>query len=144
MERMTLLTVLRQRVARCASVFLLAAAFMLAAGGDVLGQHACPHHDVPAGSDHDSAAAALDSGHDHHDGVADAAAHTAPDDDHAPCNCIGDCHGSAASPLPSSDYARVAAAVQTSYVTHSNSADGFVVRLLPHVLPFANGPPAHG
>jgi hypothetical protein len=129
MKESPLLTRLRRPAARQAGVLLLALSFLLVASGEVLGAHHCAHHQGEHAASGAHADAPPDGGHDGHQGAHPPAQSVPHDHDPAPCTCIGTCHGSAATPLPAA---------------HLPQGESRAVRLLPHVLPFANGPPTVG
>lgn len=125
------------------TALLAALVFLVALAGEVWGAHGCRHHGVvPAGSFEDAAALAGLHEHDH---AQEAEAAPVDDSAHAgPCLCVGACHGSAASPLPS-----VGPAVDRVDVGSTGSVvlpDGATPArlLLPYLLPYGNGPPRVG
>jgi hypothetical protein len=144
MKESPLLTRLRRPAARQAGVLLLALSFLLVASGEVLGAHHCAHHQGEHAASGAHADAPPDGGHDGHQGAHPPAQSVPHDHDPAPCTCIGTCHGSAATPLPPSVQLSVAPAAGAVGAAHLPQGESRAVRLLPHVLPFANGPPTVG
>lgn len=132
MRSATLLSVLRRPVSRVSGLVVIAAAFLLIGSGRLLGQHACPHHD--GGAAHEGAAA---HGPEH------AAAHEGPDDGvPSPCTCIGTCHGAAATPLLPPGSLLTGAHHEFRRVPAAPTAAVGAARLVPWLLPPANGPPS--
>ena len=120
--------VLRGTVA--AGQILLFVALQLADGS---GLHGCPEHDAvgvgivaPAATAHHAAA--------HHSEPADAHDHAAG------CTCLGSCHGSAITGVPSVAPAFAPALTRAFAVSAPQPVTLF--RVAPRLLPFQIGPPA--
>ncbi|HSH45619.1 MAG TPA: hypothetical protein VK966_07170 [Longimicrobiales bacterium] len=137
---------LRAGAVRRTGLGVLALSFTLVGSGDVTGQHHCAHHSsmaAPAVADGGQASGHVPSdAHGRH--AADTGGHQEGGHDAGPCTCIGTCHGSAATPLPPP------AALSPLHIAGALHLGGLVpvgspaVQRLPYVLPFPNGPPAHG
>lgn len=139
MKAKPLLTRLRASGCRRASTGLLAFAFLLIASGQALGRYHCPHHDgaVAASADGHSSEAGE---HGDHAGPTSAPDTHHPGDESSPCRCIGTCHGSAAAPLPGA-VVWLASSGPVRSVESERPHRSRLVALVPHVLPFPNGPP---
>lgn len=118
--------VLRGTVA--AGQILLFVALQLADGS---GRHGCPEHDAvgvvaPSAAAHQAPA--------HHSEPADSHDHAGG------CTCLGSCHGSAITGVPS--VAPAFAPALTSAIAHRAQQPATLIRVAPRLLPFQIGPPA--
>jgi len=133
------------------TAFLAAALLLFSWTGDVLGQHACPHHSAVPG------AAAHASGRDHGGGPAGHGAHHAPaaaDHDHDSgslpggqhdaCTCLGACPSAVATALPADSEAGLRVAPDWVRAAPGDDHASVLPRLLPFVLPYGQAPPALG
>lgn len=138
MKAKSLLT--RLRAARCRRVGtgLLASAFLLIASGQTLGRLHCPHHDGSVATSVDGHGAGAE-GHRAHAGSTSDPDTGHPGDGPSPCRCIGACQGSAAF-LPG-PVAWFGSPGSVRCVEKGPGHRSRLIVLLPHVLPFPNGPP---
>lgn len=136
------LSIVRGRLPRRLSTLLLAAALLLSAGGDAVGQSACPHHDAPRQEGTSSVESGEHAGRHGHTADADAPRSEPRGGHDSPCTCIGTCHVTSATPLPPHD-GEVASPctllLETAIVPSADEVG--VARILLRLLPFANGPP---
>lgn len=102
--------------------FLLAAGFLIAVVGDVYDAHDCPHHD--------HFVQVQGEAHDHDASPA------------GPCMCVGDCHGTAASPLTPPDASTVLLAAAGRAAAETPHGEATPDRALPFLIPFSTGPPS--
>lgn len=146
MSQRPLLAILRTVHARRTGTLMLALSFLLLASGELLGLHHCAHHHQGAeGSGHHEEVPHTTLGGEpesHRAMAAGEDSEAGHGEDSLPCTCMGSCHGSAAVPAPpaapTTPFALTASAVD------QQPSESRAVRLLPHVLPFPNGPPARG
>jgi hypothetical protein len=120
---------LRARVVVLLSALLFLSAAWLSASGLI----DCPHHDTSAHTTHaaDSAGHAQDcaplSGHDADHGTA--------------CTCVGLCHPTGQTPLPTVAPALVAAAEVAVHAPAPAAADAVLPAPPPYSFPYATAPP---
>lgn len=123
----------------------LTVVFLLTTVGDGFGASTCQHHDSTTQSRSAPAALPDVSGgvHNHGHAAADPATPGSHEHDAVPCTCIGGCLPGVAGPLPlptiTVEFAP-AFVIETSVLTAGAAAPR--ASLLPHVLPFAQAPPA--
>lgn len=98
-------------------------------GGDVA---TGPHH---AARDRHGEASRSDRAGQHHSPASKDPAHNGP------CTCVGSCHGSAAIPLAGTPAGISHALSSAEFFSLSMGRDDVLPKLLPYVLPYANGPP---
>ncbi|MEX2572478.1 MAG: hypothetical protein WD737_14355 [Gemmatimonadota bacterium] len=144
MNRISPLAIMRSRLARRLSTSVLSAAFLLAGGGDLVGQTACAHHDLdqqgPPTTHEGEHGTAHDAGHG--DDAQAEVPHTGHGGEHdTPCTCIGTCHVAGVVATPPLGGATVVSAAETPAPAIVSSDEVVVARTLLRLLPFANGPP---
>lgn len=136
---------------RRAAAVSLVALFPLAAGGELLPGHLCPHHDAAfVGGGHATGEAAHGPGSGTpmpvHARPGDAAGPTggpdpgSPDEPTHPCTCIGSCHAGGAVALLAEGPVLHATSSTRPVVAPRTSADP-VLAPVPYLLPYANAPP---
>lgn len=120
------------------TALLLSLVFLLSTAGESFGARLCAQHD--AGAERASHEASADC---HGHAAEDLGASDSHDHDVEPCTCTGSCLPGVASPLPQPAIRlRLAPAAIGPVPQPAPRADVPRARLLPHILPFAQAPPA--
>ena len=130
-----------RRSCRRGGALLLGLGLLVALLGDTFDAHDCPHHDifVPV-----AAKVAEAAGPGTADGGPSAAhmQHDRGDGHSGPCMCVGDCHGTAGSPLSPPDAASIVFEAPSCPAPLFSDGTAASASPLPYLIPYSTGPPS--